>query len=204
VAGDELKTRMTLLARMRNPEDRRAWSEFVELYGPLLFNFCANPGLQRADVEDVVQEALRSIASAIQRFEYDPEKGTFRSWLFTIVRSKMNNHFRKGAKREHGTGRSTVMRMIEETPSDTEEADWDVEYHRHVFKWAAGQVKPKVTEQSWNAFWMTAVEDRDPTEVANELGMGRGAVYVAKSRTIARMRHTIESATGEFAGQWEN
>ena len=200
--SDELQTRVTLLSRIKNPEDRRAWAEFVDLYGLVLYNFCSKRGLQSADVEDVVQEALRSVASAIQNFEYDPAKGTFRGWLFRVVRSKLNDHFRKAAKREQGTGRTTILRMIEETPSESEIEEWDEEYHRYVFRWAADRVKPQVTKKSWSAFWMTAVEERDPAEVANELGMERGAVYVAKSRVISRLRDTVELAAGEVLDQW--
>lgn len=183
---------------MRDPEDQRAWGEFVEIYAPIMYNFVAKRGLQKADVEDVVQNTLRSLAGSIQRFEYDPDKGTFRSWLFRVLRSKLADHFRKAGAQEQGSGRSTVMRMIEETPSENEEEDWDLEYHRHVFQWAAERVRPQVTEQSWQAFWMTAMEDKDAGEVARELNMERGAVYVAKSRVIARMKRAVESVAGEL------
>ncbi len=198
VPVDQLSTRATLLVRMRDPEDERAWAEFVELYAPIMYNFVAKRGLQKADVEDVVQNALRAFAGAIQRFEYDPEKGTFRSWLFRVLRTKLADHYRKLKVHEQGTGRSTVMRVIEETPSESEEADWDTEYHQHVFQWAVKRVRPQVSEQTWQAFWMTAVSERDAGEVAKELGMERGAVYVAKSRVIARMKRAVESIAGEL------
>ncbi len=199
---DELKTRVTLLTRLRDQEDQRAWAEFVELYAPIMYNFVSKRGLQKADVEDVVQNTLRAIAGAIQQFEYDSSKGTFRSWLFRVLRSKLADHFRKAARQEHGTGRSTMIRVIEETPSEDEQADWETEYHRHVFKWAVKRVQPQVNEQTWKAFWMTAVEDKDPNEVAEMLVMERGAVYVAKSRVIARMKQAVESAAGELGDGW--
>ena len=95
-----------------------------------------------------------------------------------------------------------MMRVVEETPSESEEADWENEYRKHVFKWAVRRVQPQVTEQTWQAFWMTAVDDLDATEVATTLGMDRGAVYVAKSRVIARMRQAVVNATGDLDDAW--
>jgi RNA polymerase sigma factor (sigma-70 family) len=86
---------------MRNPEDRMAWEDFVRIYTPLVFGFCRGRGLQEADAADVSQEAMKAVAGAIGRFDYDPARGTFRSWLFRIVRSKLSNHFAAPGDRPH-------------------------------------------------------------------------------------------------------
>ena len=58
--------------------------------------------------------------------------------------------------------------------------------------WAAAQVRSSFRDTTWQAFWQTAILHRDVTEVAKELGMSSGAIYVARSRIIARIRQTID------------
>ena len=50
--------------------------------------------------------------------------------------------------------------------------------------------------RTWQAFWKIVVEEKAPADVAAELGMSKGAVYVAKSRVLKRLRE-------EFAGLLE-
>jgi hypothetical protein len=87
----DLPTRPSLLQRLRDPEDVDAWSNFVSLYTPLIFGFCRGRGLTEEDAADVTQETLRAVAGSIGRFDYDPRRSSFRNWLFTVVRSKLNN-----------------------------------------------------------------------------------------------------------------
>jgi RNA polymerase sigma-70 factor (ECF subfamily) len=48
---------------------------------------------------------------------------------------------------------------------------------------------------AWQAFWQTAVEGRCAAEVAAGLAMTPAAVYLAKSRIMARLKERIR--------QWE-
>jgi RNA polymerase sigma-70 factor (ECF subfamily) len=74
---------------MRDPRDGSAWSQFVDLYAPLVFGYARKQGLQDADAADLAQDVLLAVAGAIGRLEYDPARGAFRNWLFTIVRRKL-------------------------------------------------------------------------------------------------------------------
>src|SRR5438046_2590559 len=85
-------TRASLLVRLRDADDGPAWTQFVELYAPLIYGFAKKSGLQDADAADVTQEVLRAVAGAARRLEYDPNRGTFRGWLFTICRRELCDH----------------------------------------------------------------------------------------------------------------
>ncbi len=195
---EEFNTRETLLIKIRDPGDNRAWEEFADLYTPLIYRFCASRGVAASDIADVTQDTMRSVASAIQRFEYDADKGKFRTWLFRVTWSKIARHFEKKNKQVQGTGRSTVLQMLEETPSEKSEADWDLEYRKQMFDWAAEKVKPEFEEKTWKAFWQSTVAEEPGVEVAKSLGMTPSAVYVAKSRVIARLRACVAAVAGEF------
>ena len=73
-------TRATLLARLRDGTNAEAWREFLHLYGPVVYGFARNRGLQDADAADLMQEVLRSVARNAPRMEYDPAKGPFRGY----------------------------------------------------------------------------------------------------------------------------
>src|SRR2546423_9020301 len=81
-------TRASLLVRLRDPNDAAAWTEFVDLYAPLVYGYARKQGLQDADAADLSQEVLGAVAGAVRRLDYDPRRGAFRNWLFTIVRRK--------------------------------------------------------------------------------------------------------------------
>ena len=186
-------TRPSLLLRVRNPRDSQAWSSFVELYTPVVFNFCRSRGLQAADAADVAQEVMRSIAGAIGRFDYDPDKGSFRDWLFRVTRNKLTDFTRRRPRQAVGSGETAVRDLLEAQPAPAEEEeDWREQWRKRVLRWAVEQVRGAFEERTWKAFWSTAVENRDVKEVAAELGMSPGAVYIAKSRVVAGLRRAVE------------
>jgi RNA polymerase sigma factor (sigma-70 family) len=187
-------TRPSLLVRIRDPHDRDAWRQFVEVYAPLIYRFARRGGLQDADAAEVTQEVLKAVARASRRLEYDPRRGSFRAWLFTVVRSKLW----KFHAREDRPDRASGDARLDELPArDDSEAAWEREYERRVFAWAAGRVRPDFTETSWRAFWLAAVEGQSGKEVAAALGLSVGAVYIAKSRVLARLREQIRQLQGE-------
>ncbi|WP_020469019.1 RNA polymerase sigma factor [Zavarzinella formosa] len=185
-------TRASLLVRLRDPNDVSAWKEFVQLYASIIYGFARKRGLQDADAADLMQEVLRSVSSAMGRLNYDPAKGTFRGWLYSITRNKIYTFLESRARQARAAGDSNSQQRLEELPNrpgDTD--DWDKEYERKSFAWAAERVKHEFQPATWKAFWKTAVDGESPKDVGRELGMSPGAVYVAKSRVIARLRDEI-------------
>ena len=75
---DSPKTRPSLLLRIRDASDADAWGEFVEIYGPLVYRFARNRGVQHADAADLTQEVLGTVARVSPRLEYDPDRGNYK------------------------------------------------------------------------------------------------------------------------------
>jgi RNA polymerase sigma-70 factor (ECF subfamily) len=142
-----------------------------------------------------MQTVLRVVVTAIRRLDYDPRRGSFRGWLFTIVRSQLLNLRRRKHEFGQGSGDSSIQRRLEEEPApDQEAAAWEAEYQQRLFAWAVEQVQPQVRPATWQAFWQTAVEGQPAREVAASLSLSVASVYLARSRVMARLKAILEQA----------
>jgi RNA polymerase sigma factor (sigma-70 family) len=189
----EPTTRHSLVLRLRNLDDEAAWAEFVQLYEPLVYRLARRKGLQEADAYDLCQEVFRAVAGAIGRWDPDPGKGRFRAWLFRIARNLLVNFLVRQRHQVAGSGRTSIQEMLEARPADDAqaEAEFAIEFRRRAFRWVAQRVQGEFTESTWQAFWQTGVEGRPVAVVAAELGLSAGAVYVARSRVLARLRDAV-------------
>ena len=188
------ETRKSLLIRIRDRSDSVAWSEFVAVYAPLIYSYARRRGLQDADAADVSQFVLLSIARSISGFDYDPNRGRFRSWLFTVVRNQVSKTLQKSKRfsqlsdATHDDGQLATVNA----PRD-DEAQWNREHEQHLFQWAVEKVREEFQERTLEAFLKVAVDSLSVATVAETLGMTPGAVYIAKSRVTSRIRQIISS-----------
>jgi RNA polymerase sigma-70 factor (ECF subfamily) len=72
------------------------------------------------------------------------------------------------------------------------ESAWELEYQRRMAAMVLEELRPEFGEKVWDAFWRTAVNGEAGDEVGRKLGMSTGAVYVAKSRVLARVRAEVQ------------
>src|SRR5262245_49153217 len=141
--GDAPATRPSLLVRLQDTQDRAAWSQFVDVYAPLIYGYLRKRGLQDADAADLTQEVFRVVSVSVKRLDYDPARGSFRGWLFTVVRNKLRNYWKTRDRQCQGSGDTEMNDRLQEQPSPEESQDalWDADYERRLFAWAAQQVR---------------------------------------------------------------
>src|SRR5215469_459479 len=132
-------TRPSLLVRIRDAADREAWRQFVELYAPLVYRFARRRGLEDADAADLTQDVLQAVARGSARLEYDPRRGTFRGWLFTVARNKLHTFLKRKQRLLRRT--EDVDFSLLADPEQDEAAVWEQEYEQRLFDWAAEQVR---------------------------------------------------------------
>ena len=187
-------TRASLLVQLRDGGNNTAWHEFVQRYGPVVYGFARKRGLQDADAADIMQDVLRSVNHSIARLDYDRQRGSFRGWLFTITRNKIFNFLAARKARPKSSGDTATNKLLETHQSDSEDADkWELEYQRRLAGIAMNQVKQEFQASTWQAFWLTAVEGKPADEAARITRLSPGAVYVAKSRVLARLKEVVET-----------
>lgn len=196
--ADALLTRASLLLRLRDPQDRAAWQQFVELYGSLVYGFARRHGLQDADAADLTQEVFLAVARMAGRWEYDPKRGSFRGWLHGITRHKIARFLERRKSQPAASGGSHARLRLEEEPAPApDDVAWEQEFQQHLFRLATDQVRDSFAPTTWQAFWRTAVEGKKAGEVASELGLSVGAVYVARSRVLARLADQVQAIQAE-------
>ena len=185
------ETRRSLLVALRENRDE-AWAEFLQLYEEAIHSFCRKRGLQDADARDVTQDVLVAVTNQISQFKDNPAKGKFRGWLFRVARNIAVNKFYEVSRRA-ASGDSEIVQLLNETPDarDSEASEFWLEYRRALLAWAAEQVRPQVHENSWQAFWFSAVDGLPAKEIARQLEMRVGSIYVAKCRVFAKIRSVI-------------
>src|SRR5271155_3299820 len=136
-------TQPSLLVRLRDQGDERAWAEFTEIYGPLVHQLARRKGLQEADAQDLVQDVFRAVARAIERYDPDPARGSFRGWLSRIAGNLIINLLAAQRRHPRGTGDTDIQRLLEEQPDllAEESALFESEYRKRLLAWAAERVR---------------------------------------------------------------
>jgi RNA polymerase sigma-70 factor (ECF subfamily) len=185
------ETRASLLIRVRDPGDQAAWHEFVEIYRPVILRLARRKGMQEADAEDVAQQVLVAVSRAAQEHEHDPQRAKFRTWLHRVAHNAILNMLTRG-KPDRGSGDSALLEFLHQHAASGPDSDLlRLEHRREVFRWAARQIRQEFHPATWDAFWLTAVEERPIESVAEQLGKNPGAIYAARSRIIRRIQQKV-------------
>ena len=186
-------TSRSLLERIK-ADDAAAWDRLISLYAPMAYRWCRRCDLPEQEIADVLQEVFQSVGTHISSFRKDKEGDTFRGWLRTITQHKVVDHFRKLGREPGGAGGTDAQVRFAKLPA-APRPDEDDSSERRADRGVVGRalelIRGEFEERTWRAFWLTAVEDRVPTDVAIELGMSPGAVRVAKSRVLRRLRDEL-------------
>lgn len=185
-----IETRASLLLRLRADGDATAWADFVAIYEPVIYRIARSRGLQDADAREVTQDVLLAVSGAIHRFDLNRET-RFSGWLAQITRNATIDRIRR--QRERGSGLSDMVRTLHQIPESADDPSelFDLERRRELFRWAGRRVRERVSDQSWQAFWLTAVDSLAAPVVATRLGMTVGAVYVARCRVLAKIKAVV-------------
>jgi RNA polymerase sigma-70 factor (ECF subfamily) len=173
---------------LRQPGDQEAWQRFTALYTPLLYYWTRHLGLQPHDAADLVQEVLVILVRKLPDFNYD-EHRSFRAWLRTILLNKWRDN---GRRRCEPPLDANDPAFAELAVADAAEAIGEADYQQHLLQRALEVMQAEFQPTTWKACWEYVVAGRPASEVAAELGISVGAVYVAKSRVLSRLRQELK------------
>ena len=187
------ETRQSLLLRAQTGETN-AWKDLTDLYRPLILGWLNRQDVQARDLEDLSQEVLLSVVRHLPGFEHSGQRGAFRAWLRTIVCRRTADYWRAidgDTQASGGSGATAALQEIAD-PDSALNRQWDEEHDRYVFRCLLAMVEAEFEPVTLQAFRRLALDGVSGAEAAQELGLSVAAVYVAKSRVLARIRQEAE------------
>ncbi len=197
--NDSPETRLSLIGRLHNKDDGEAWLEFVQIYEPLIKTIVQRRGLQYADAVEVTQDVLSRVANSIAKWKPDPNKGSFRGWLYRVTRNLTIDYVRKNKTLPTTDGEVDIEQLV--SPSEEDSQEFRLEYERQLFTWAAGQVQSSFKTDNWQAFWLTAVDEKSVDEVSEQLNISSGRIYLARFRVMERISSVIKKRLEDTADE---
>lgn len=199
-----LPTRQSLLSRLRNCEDHTGWREFFDAYWQLIYNVARKSGLADAEAQDVVQNTFIYLTRKMTKFRYDPARGSFKSWLRVVTRSRIaefrRRHRAESLLREQLPAQDEeVWASIPDPAGDALDEVWQREWEENLLKTAMQRVRVKVSSHQLLIFRLVAQENLPLAQVAKKLGISIAQVYLARHRVgrllkaeVRHLRHETE------------
>lgn len=173
--------------------------KWVNLYGDLLYQYALPRVSDKAIAEDLVQETFLSALKGLEGYRGEASE---KNWLFTILKNKIIDHYRKKA---------TEQSIIEMPDLNALEDDW----FNNEGRWAENKI-PKDWDASDNpterkeiqklinwckdhlknlqqhVFTLKYMEDLDSEEICKVLNISSSNYWVLIHRARLQMRDCVE------------
>ncbi len=194
------KTRKSLIERLGDWEDQRSWDEFYQTYYRLIYSVAARAGLTHEESFDVVQETVIGIAKQVQRKLYDPNAGSFKTWLLNMTRWRIADQFRRRMRdpalpnavyNPEEESSAEVMDRFPDPRGEELEKVWDAEWRKNLTDVAVARVKAKVSPKQFQIFDCYVLKGWGVKKTAETLGVNAAQVYLARHRVGALVRKEI-------------
>lgn len=188
---DSLLTESSLLHRAKRSE-LAAWERIASLYSPLVYGWCRRCSLQPADAENVGQEVLLTVHRTLGQFEIRPERGTFRGWLKSIVRSKVVDYIRRRSQQELALGGSDAAWILQQVPNQDVWQEQEEQESHFLFRRAVELIHAEYSDRDWQVFRAVVMFGQSAQEVADSMQLTLNAVYLVKSRILQRVKSEFQ------------
>jgi RNA polymerase sigma-70 factor (ECF subfamily) len=201
-----LPTRQSLLSRLRDWQDQDGWREFFDTYWRLIYRVARQSGLEDAAAQDVVQNTFIYLARRMPRFRYDPQRGSFKSWLRRVTRSRISVFRRRAEAKEPPLPELAlenddmpVWESIPDPAGDRADELWQREWDDNLLKAALRRISAKVSSQQLMIFELATLGEVPLKQVARKLDVSLMQVYLARHRVgklfkaeVTRLRRETE------------
>jgi RNA polymerase sigma factor (sigma-70 family) len=200
-----LRTRATLLGRLKNWDDQPSWRQFFDTYWGLIYGVARQAGLSDAEAQDVVQEVMAEVAGQMPSFQYDPARGRFKNWLLTRTRWRIIDQQRKrrpGLNPETSTrtgGATTVgLDQLIDPAIIPIDALWEAEWENNLLNAALARVKQKIDPEKFQIFDFYVKKEWPAEKVAATFGSSVDQVYLIKHRVTEMLKEEVKRLEKEL------
>ena len=192
-----LETRSSLIQRLKATINGESWEEFFHTYWELIYNVARRAGLSEADAQDIVQETVLKVHNSLDRFEYNRKRGTFKGWLRTVTRSRLNDFFKKQQRRpalnQPLEAAGDELQNLEDPEGPEIEKIWDEEWSKNLIQSALNRTKKLTSPKQFQIFKCHYIDEWTVRETCRTLGVNAAQVYMAKQRVGKIFREAIET-----------
>lgn len=184
------ETRNSLIVRLKSEQNEIAWRDFVGNYEGFLAQIARRHGVPERHVADATQQILIAIVRSIEGWKDDGNAASFRRWLSTVSRNVVIRFMSQERRHPGGVGGSDLVALLQKVEEKPDEFHVQ-RYQNELIVWAAQRVRKEFLETSWQAFWATVIEQQSVDQVAKDLNISTGSIYMSRSRIMVRIRKII-------------
>ena len=194
------ETRMSLLLRARNASDPDAFTEFYQVYAPLLQRFVQSRGVDETSSDDVVQELLISLWRRLPELDFDKARGRFRTYLWQSTHHAVTSWYRKNARHLKSRVSDLDSRMLElEYESQgVPDREFQLAVRNRILEVVLKRIQQEVSESEWQKFKRHVLEGASALDLSRELNCTANAIYQAANRLRKRIRSMFDEYGEEF------
>lgn len=200
VRSEFLPTRESLLSRLKNFGDDESWREFFDIYAKLIYTTAVKAGLTDAEAQDAVQETFLSVSKSMPAFQYDPNRGSFKTYLMRLTRWRIKDQLRKRQgypqyplhNARESTATDPVERIADPAGCDPAEV-WEEEWEQNLFAVALERIKRRVEPKQYQLFDLSVFQGWSVKKIAATLNISPARVYLAKHRISAALRAEVKA-----------
>jgi RNA polymerase sigma factor (sigma-70 family) len=201
--GEEsIPTRQSLLERLKDRDDSQSWRGFFETYWRLIFNVARKSGLSEVEAQEVVQETIIAVSRNIGRFNYDPERGSFKSWMLQMTRWRILDQLKSRKKDQdqfvpystpsEATQRTATVDRISD-PNSAEMKDlWEDEWRNNLLEAALDRVREQVAPRHFQVFYFHVMQEETVRTVCRMFGVNAAQVYLIKHRISGLLKKQVK------------
>ena len=184
-----------LLVRRCVSGDAAAWEEIVQKYHRRIYNICYRFAGSGDDAEDLTQEVFIKMYRTLN--SYDVDRGAFMTWVTTITRNLLVDHFRKTKQERMTDSLDTVSSDHEDAMALSEKIpDRGLSQDSRVQSREAGesvhQALQKLSPELREAVILRDLQDMDYREIATVLKVPEGTVKSRINRGRAELARLLQ------------
>ena len=196
--SDQWKTRRTLLQRARDPDDAKAWEDFVKYYTDFIHVVLYQMSFRPGDLDDMTQEILLRIWQYLSTFDGEKHRVKFRTWLSKLIRNHAINYIKKNQGYEKRRDKAAELQEQSQVLSQSAlDEIVDVEWQKHITTTALNNVRPLFSGVAVEAFELS-LAGKSAREIGEALNINPESVRTLKNRVKLRLIKEIEQLREEL------
>ena len=150
-------------------------------YGPELYGFAVSALGDRGLAEELVQEVFTRVWRKAD--SYDPDRASFRTWLYGIARNAIIDLKRRAAVRPA---------LAAHDVADDERGETDASFEQTLLRWQVGAALERLTPEHRQVIGLAHFQGLTLREIAELTGIPLGTVKSRTSYALRGLRLALE------------